>query len=133
MGARLVAGEQIVHEFPVLCLDGRTRPMRISSSPLRRDGRVVGIVGVHIPMEDASRPLGRVPAEIGLHVAYEDAARAQPRVGSYTHAHRPGQALALCLMPIMAGVGAWPPTQGALCPDCQQAARAETTATSDRA
>jgi PAS domain S-box-containing protein len=118
---RLLAGEQIVHELAVLCRDGSTRWMRVSDSPLRQDGDVVGTVGVHIPAGElavAHEPAG----EVGLRVAYADTSFAGDAGLDSTHAHHPGQDTALCHIPIVPGVGTWPPTQATLCPDCQQRA-----------
>src|SRR3954464_4335483 len=50
--ASVLAGQPWTGEFSVRCADGSTRPVRITDSPLFRDGEVVGILGVAEDMTD---------------------------------------------------------------------------------
>ncbi|MDQ1628728.1 MAG: hypothetical protein QOI54_2472 [Actinomycetota bacterium] len=121
--ARLFAGEQIVHEFPVLCRDGRTRRMRVSSSPLRAEGKVVGILGVHMAEAGVEREAQDPLETADLLVGYADTSLARERAAGFAHAYLLGRRFALCRMPIVPSGQDWPPGQGLVCQTCLRAAR----------
>jgi PAS domain S-box-containing protein len=61
---KLIGGAALVdHEITVLDTEGRRRPLRVSSVPLRTDGRVVGVFGVAYPAGVAGD--GDMPAASG--------------------------------------------------------------------
>jgi PAS domain S-box-containing protein len=53
---KLVTGAPTVYELAVLDRDGRRVDLRVRSAPLRRDGEIVGVFGIAIPVGDAGKP-----------------------------------------------------------------------------
>jgi PAS domain S-box-containing protein len=50
---RLRLGHSLTHTFRVWCAGGRPLAVRVSDSPLWDEGRFAGIIGVHIPVDEA--------------------------------------------------------------------------------